>query len=165
MAVPASPKPAVFTQPDGTQIILTMHGDEFYHYLTNEQGEVVEKDADGFYRPTERLSHRGFLQRRSAAKQLREAAVEQKRVGGYTPAPRGIVVIVEFSDFSCIPATTQESMNEMCNGDNYTYGGAYGSARKYFLDQSINTYAPVFDVYGPIRVSRTRAYYGQNDEY
>ena len=56
-------------------------------------------------------------------------------------------------------------MNEMCNGDNYTYGGAYGSARKYFLDQSNNTYAPVFDVYGPIRVSRTRAYYGQNDEY
>ena len=67
LAVPASPKPAVFTQPDGTQIILTMHGDEFYHYLTNEQGEVVEKDADGFYRPTERLSHREFLQRRSAA--------------------------------------------------------------------------------------------------
>ena len=165
LAVPASPKPAVFTQPDGTQIILTMHGDEFYHYLTNEQGEVVEKDADGFYRPTERLSHRELLQRRSAAKQLREVAAGQKRVGGYTPAPRGIVVIVEFSDFSCIPATTQESMNEMCNGDNYTYGGAYGSARKYFLDQSNNTYAPVFDVYGPIRLSRTRSYYGQNDEY
>ena len=163
LAIPAAPVPRVFTQPDGTQVVLTLRGDEFYHYLTNEQGEVVEKDADGFYRPTEKLSHREFLQRRRAAKQKREAASGQKRIGGYTPAPRGVVVIVEFSDFSCVPATTQESMDDMCNGENYTFEGAYGSARKYFLDQSNNTYAPIFDVYGPIRVSHTRAYYGQND--
>ena len=165
LAVPAAPLPKVYTQPDGTQIVLTLRGDEFYHYLTNEQGEVVEKDADGFYRPTEQISHREFLQRRRAAKQRREAATGQKRVGGYTPSPRGIVVIVEFADYSCLSSTTHESMSEMCNGENYNYDGAYGSARKYFIDQSNNTFAPTFDVYGPVRVSRPRAYYGENDDH
>lgn len=163
-AVPAAPVPAVFTQPDGTQIVLTMQGDEFYHYLTNEQGEVVELGEDGFYRPVEKLSKHEFLKRRKAAKQQREAAwPQQQRVGGYTPSPRGIVVIVEFPDAHCQAATTTQSMNEMCNGDNYNFEGAYGSAKKYFLDQSNNTYAPVFDVYGPIMLSKQRAYYGQND--
>ena len=162
-AAPAVPVPAVFTQPDGSQIVLTMQGDEFYHYLTNEQGEVVEQDADGFYRSVEKLPQQEFLKRRRAAKQQREAAWQQQRISGYTPEPRGIVLIVEFPDAPCQPATTQQSMNEMCNGDNYTFEGAYGSARKYFLDQSNNTYAPVFDVYGPIMLSKQRAYYGQND--
>ena len=163
-AIPAASGSAVFTQPDGTQIVLTLQGDEYYHYLTNEQGEVVEQDADGFYRPVERLSHREFLQRRRASKQHHEAARGQARIGGFTPEPRGIVVIVEFSDVSCIASTTSESMNDMCNGENYTFGGAYGSVRKYFLDQSNGTYAPIFDVYGPIKLSKTRAYYGQNDD-
>ena len=163
-AIPSNPNPAVYTQPDGTQIVLSLQGDEFFHYLTNEQGEVVEMDADGFYRPKGTISHQQFLQRRKASKQHREAANPQSRVGGYTPAPRGIVLIVQFADFSCVPATTQESMNEMCNGDNYSYDGAYGSAKQYFIDQSGGIYVPQFDVYGPITLTHNRSYYGENDE-
>lgn len=164
-AVPAKPGSTVFTQPDGTQIVLSLQGDEFFHYLTNEQGEVVEKDADGFYRPEGAITHQQFLQRRRASKQRREAAVPHSRIGGFTPAPRGIVLVVQFADYSCVPSTTQASMSEMCNGDNYNYDGAYGSAKKYFMDQSNGTYIPQFDVYGPITLSKNRYYYGENDEY
>ena len=164
MAVPAYPGSAVYTQPDGTQLVLTLQGDEFFHYLTDETGQVMEKDADGFYRPKGTISHSQFLQRRKAAKQWRAQAQGQARVGGYSPFPRGIVVVVAFSDVPCQSFTTQESMNEMCNGDNYTFDGAYGSVKKYFQDQSNGIFYPVFDVYGPITLSKTRAYYGQNDE-
>ena len=151
-AIPAKPGSTVFTQPDGSQILLSLQGDEFFHYLTNEQGEVVEKDADGFYRPKGAITHQQFLQRRRASKQRREAAVPHSRIGGFTPAPRGIVLVVQFADYSCVPSTTQASMSEMCNGDNYNY-------------ESNGTYIPQFDVYGPITLSKNRYYYGQNDEY
>lgn len=163
-AAPALPGKAVFVQPDGTEIVLELQGDEHYHYLVNEQGEVMEKDADGYYRPQGTIDRQTFMARRRAAKMRREQE-RPNRLGGYTPAGRGIVVIVQFSDVSCIASTTSQSMDEMCNGENYTYDGAYGSARKYFREQSGGMYEPVFDVYGPITLSRTRAYYGQNDEY
>ena len=163
-AVPAAPDKSVFTQPDGTQITLGLQGDEFYHYLVNEQGEMVEKDADGFYRPVERISHETFIQRRKAAKARWMKSDRPRRELVYNPAPKGIVIVVSFSDLDCQPATTQESMSDMCNGDNYTFGGAYGSARKYFRDQSNGMYVPQFDVFGPIQLPRTMAYYGENDE-
>ena len=165
LAVPAKDGPAVFTQPDGTQIVLTLQGDEFFHYLTNEQGEVVEKDTDGFYRPQGTISHQQFLQRRRVSKTYREATVPHSRVGGYHPSPRGIVLVVQFADVPCVATTTQESISEMCNGDNYNYDGAYGSAKRYFSDQSSGMFLPQFDVFGPIPLTHNRAYYGENDEY
>ena len=163
IAAPAQPGKTVYVQPDGTELVLELKGDEYYHYAVNEQGQVMEKGADGFYRPQGSIDHQTFLQRRRAAKMRREQA-RPNRVGGYTPASRGIVVIVQFSDVSCLASTTSESMNEMCNGENYTFDGAYGSARKYFREQSGGMYEPVFDVYGPITLSHNRAYYGANDE-
>ena len=50
MAVPATPYPVKYRQPDGTIIELRIHGDEFFSYTTCK-GQVVAKDARGFYVP------------------------------------------------------------------------------------------------------------------
>lgn len=46
--ITASPTPFVYTQPDGTELILHFVGDEYYHWTeTSDNSVVVEKD--GFY--------------------------------------------------------------------------------------------------------------------
>ena len=39
------------TQPDGTTIMVRLHGDEFGHWLTDASGNLLAKDSDGFLRP------------------------------------------------------------------------------------------------------------------
>ena len=48
-AVPADTTPAVVTQPDGTQLTIALHGDEFYSFTTTADGYTVVKDSRGYY--------------------------------------------------------------------------------------------------------------------
>ncbi len=48
-ALPAYPKPVVYTQSDGTQITIRIVGDEFYHYVVSEEGYTLAGGADGDY--------------------------------------------------------------------------------------------------------------------
>lgn len=49
-AVPARPVPHTFTQPDGSQVTLTLRGDEYFHYYETEEGQIVKETPDGWYR-------------------------------------------------------------------------------------------------------------------
>lgn len=48
-AIRAYPLPVVITQPDGTTLTIRLHGDEFNHYRTTEDGYMVNQNAKGFY--------------------------------------------------------------------------------------------------------------------
>ncbi len=48
-AVPADPTPVQVTQPDGTKLTVSLHGDEFFHFTTTSDGYTVLKDASGYY--------------------------------------------------------------------------------------------------------------------
>ena len=47
--VPARRTPLVVTQPDGTQLTITLMGDEFVHYYVTNDGLPVGIGEDGFY--------------------------------------------------------------------------------------------------------------------
>ncbi len=49
-AVVACPEPGVVSQPDGSTLSLTLHGDEWFNYATTVDGYTVVRDADGFYK-------------------------------------------------------------------------------------------------------------------
>ena len=49
LAIPAQRGSAVMRQPDGSSVTLCLHGDEYLHYTTTEDGYSVVKDHDGFY--------------------------------------------------------------------------------------------------------------------
>lgn len=79
------------------------------------------------------------------------------------------LLLVEFSDVKFTDLYTQGGydsklalFDDMCNGANYTFQGASGSAKRYFNDQSYNQYDPTFDVVGPVCLSQAEAYYGEN---
>lgn len=47
LAVPARPVPFVATQPDGTELTLTLIGDERFHYFVTEDGIAVLQECNG----------------------------------------------------------------------------------------------------------------------
>ena len=48
-AVPADPTPIKVTQPDGSTVTVVLHGDEFFHFTTTQDGYTVLKDGRGYY--------------------------------------------------------------------------------------------------------------------
>ncbi len=48
-AIPAYPYPIKFTQPDGNEVTIRVHGDEFYNYYTTEDGYTVVQNNAGYY--------------------------------------------------------------------------------------------------------------------
>ena len=52
-AVPMYPHPVKLTQPDGTEITVVGHGDEYCNYLTTQDGYTIVKDEAGYFRYAE----------------------------------------------------------------------------------------------------------------
>ena len=166
-AVPARRGEIVKTQPDGTQIVVYQHGDEHFHWMTNEKGEWLKMDVDGFYRVTEALNAEQIEAKRMAAPSRAAQAAAPLNI-----APRGLVILVNFTDVAF--ETDKAEMDSMLTGKNYTRDYSYfyrgkkqsitskGSAWQYFYDSSNGHYDPQFDVIGPVTVSKNMAYYGKN---
>ena len=89
-------------------------------------------------------------------------AVAPQRVPKVNLAPRGLLILVNFSDVQFVENNTQQAFDSLANGDDYTYNGATGSCKQYFTDQSNGKYIPQFDVVGPIQLPHPMAFYGEN---
>ena len=48
-AIPADPMPVKVTQPDGSTVTVALHGDEFFHFTTTQDGYTVLKNGTGYY--------------------------------------------------------------------------------------------------------------------
>ena len=169
-AVPARRTGVVVTQPDGSEVIVYQHGDEHFHWQTNEKGEWLKLGEDGFYRVTEALSAEQIEARRVASSKRAAQAAYPLNI-----APKGLVILVNFKDLAF--ETSKAEMDSMVTGANYTRSYSYsykgkkynitsqGSARQYFEDASFGQYKPQFDVVGPVTISNNMSYYGKNDSY
>lgn len=89
-------------------------------------------------------------------------AVAPQRVPKVNLAPRGLLILVNFSDVQFVENNTQQAFDSLANGDDYTYNGATGSCKQYFTDQSNGKYIPQFDVVGPVQLPHPMAFYGEN---
>ena len=156
-AVPAKRGWQTRTQADGTTIEVQQFGDEFYHYMINRDGKQV-REVNGMFVEV------GEAPAADVAKARRAKAVarRQRKDVGTTPnlAPKGVVILVNFSNKSMASGHTNATFDELCNSTNCTVNNGYPSAREYFKSQSNGAYAPQFDVYGPVTLSRNVAYYG-----
>ena len=178
-AKPARRGALVVTQEDGTEVVVYQHGDERFHWTTNEAGEWIEQEANGKWQRVAALSDEQIQARREASKfALAEQAHRRKPSATQTAvetniAEHGLVILVNFSDQAF--KATQAEMDSMHNGYNYSRDYSYeynrvtydihteGSARQYFYDASFGQYNPKFDVVGPVTVSQKYSYYGSND--
>lgn len=160
-AVPARPGWQTKSQPDGSTIQVRLVGDEFHHYWTDTNGNMVKQDANGYWQV---LTEQPALpakaaQRYSSARHIASPVAKAPATG----SPRGLVILVNFKDQTFQSVNNQSAMHDMMNADNYTYNGATGSVAKYFADQSNGQYTPVFDVVGPVTLPYSMSHYGAND--
>ena len=151
------------TQPDGSTIQIRLHGDEFCHWATDASGRVVEQDEDGFYRPVSASTLRA---RRTAGAERRAAVNAHRRsiakAGVASGRKRFLVILVEFSDVYFKSSTANDDFTALLNQQGYDVNGATGSARDFYYDNSDGYFEPIFDVYGPVRLTNNQKYYGGN---
>ena len=175
-AVPARRGWQTRTQADGTTIEVQVLGDEFYHYTINRDGKQV-REINGMYVEVGEAPAPEVAKARHAAAKAKRTRKATNAEFGYTPylPPKGVVIMVNYSDTSFKTTTTKAIINELCNSTNCTvnsYNGVnYGSIGQYFRDQSDGQYNLQLDVYGPVTLDNNYAYYGQdyqqegNDRY
>lgn len=75
---------------------------------------------------------------------------------------RGLVLLVEFKDNSFQPEYNQALYERQLNEEGYSDYNGTGSARDYFIAQSMGQFVPRFDVVGPVKLSRVMAFYGSS---
>lgn len=165
-AVPADPTPRKYRQPDGSVIVIRQHGDEFFHWTTDADGRIVELCDDGFYRPVSQEA----LQQRQRRGIERRAEQQVSRWSSYDEPfetnfgdRKVLCLIANFTDSTFIVENPRQHFSDLLNQEGYNYQGSIGSVRDYYLDNSWNgtesLYRPQFDVYGPVNLSHSSAYY------
>ena len=165
-AIPAKRGMITYTQPDGSKISLYNHGDEWFHYLTDENGRYFRQAEDGFFKEIPEAEFRSFAQKAAE----RSAEMRQKRMSAYHAGEHPamgkkhfLVILVQFSDQSFITPNAGQVFHGMMNQAGFSDYGATGSARDYFYENSHGLFEPLFDVFGPVTLPHNVAYYGGND--
>ena len=158
-AVPAFRGWQTKTQPDGTTIEVRQMGDEFYHYWETKDGKIALEQADGtFVKTDETKPSDDQIKARRAVSPMNKP---RKAIGQLNLAPRGLLILVQFSDVTFAAENDSAAFNDMLNTTGYNYNGATGCAAEYFKAQSNNQYTPAFDVFGPITLNHECIYYGE----
>ncbi len=180
-AVNADPRPRTITNPDGTTVTVRVHGNEFFHFMTDEDcTRIVQRDARGYVtdvvrdgRPLE-FSHDNIMMLADEAQAVfpsaqvpgssmqRMASLDGTGRSNYPTIGKGnrsLVVLVEFQDVDFSVENPQQYYTRMLNEPGFSEYGACGSALDYYIDTSNGLYQPQFDVYGPVKVSHNAAYY------
>ncbi len=161
-AIPAYPGIMNFKQPDGTTIQVRLHGDEFSSWYTTPSGTVLEFDSNGFLKPA--------VNGQAVVNRARQQSINSPKRRSITPPNKTTtigtvripVIIVQFSDvaFTVTGGDPGTAFSNMLNQAGYSYNGAVGSVADFYHDNSNDAFNPIFDVYGPVTLSKTQAYYG-----
>ena len=163
VAIPARPGRLTLVQPDGTKIVVTLHGDEFGHWTTDLSGRLLRQDADGFYRVDTETDlpslQRRAMERRSNARRVRSARAQEHVAIGQK---HFLVILVAFKDLGFKVSNPQQAFTNLLNESGYSLNGGTGSARDFYYDNSHGLFEPIFDVYGPVKLDQNYSYYGSN---
>lgn len=160
-AIPAVKGRILRTQPDGTTIATYLHGDEFGHWVTDEQDRMLTEGMDGFWKVSQAESPEAIIRqagiRRNAVNRQRLAA----RSSNHTGSPRIPVILISFADREFSKSSGE--FDAMLNQEGYSENQAVGSVLDYYKENSQGAFTPQFEVLGPVTVDQNMSYYGAND--
>lgn len=188
-AKPAYPGLLSRTLPDGTAVNIRIHGDEFFNYVTDENGLLMKGGANGIV--DYKLDANGAKikatpvlleeMRAQAYENLTPMMKESAKNGGpsrmaslnsqgrttfpTTGDVHFLVVIIDFADRHWTLADPVTEMTKKLNGPDYNYEGALGSLRDYYIKNSNGMFTPTFDVVGVVTLPNTSQYYAGNGKY
>lgn len=154
------PGEILYTQPDGTTLNVTIHGDDRCHWYTDSSGALLMPLEDGSLIP----ASSNF---RSRLYEKREAALKVASASAYTKFPtlgsqKVLIILVEYQDKKF--AYSADDFRDMLCKPGYSEFGAAGSAYDYFVENSTGRFIPEFEVFGPVTLSHPMSYYGGDDD-
>lgn len=184
-AVPADPRPRTITNPDGSEVVVRVHGDERFHFMTdadcttilqrNEKGFVEKMLRNGqplafttenarmLFEEKQAASPAFMLPEASSSNGMaRMATLNSEGRSNYPTignGTRSLVVLVEFDDVEFSMENPKEYYTRQLNEEGFSDYGGKGSALDYYKAVSHGLYTPQFDVYGPVKVSKEAAYF------
>ncbi len=175
-AAPARPGLFPYTQPDGERIMISMTGDEYGHRTFAADGTELVDDGTGRLVPASGapVQREGSprLKRKIANMPMRVAAGDNSFNPGICPSSfpatgegRALVVLVEYKDVKFDCEDPYDYFSRMLNEEGFSTYGATGSARDFFIENSMGQFRPQFDVYGPIELQYNRVHYGKNNSW
>lgn len=155
-AVPARPGIIMTTQPDGTEIAITLHGDEYRHHAATPDGYTLVHDAAGYWTVAARSGNRlvptdiryngeasvRTARARGIAKGLRDEAAPSSRhkangavqIDGTFPAKgkhKLLMLLLNYADTQ--PTFTQQNFSDLMNARGFNGSGSF---RDYYLENS-----------------------------
>lgn len=150
----------------------------YYYAQINGNGSLVPSAFVARPAAMRSKAEKAFLQTLDA-KKLLDAYVERNQKAPVRRTPnvglfsdskfpaqgdqRGIVILVEFQDRKFVVGDRAHQLfDDMLNKEGFSEYGATGSVRDWFVHSSNGRFTPVFDVYGPVTLSRNMSYYGGN---
>ena len=176
---------------DGKELTIRLHGDEFFHYTTTEDGFLIAKGKNDFFEYAQMQSNgtittQGWRANNADKRTLKEKRFLKKQPTDFSViattrrntiaksqsissksfplsgSPRSLVILVEFKNKAFTVSSPQEKFTDLLNQEGYSANGGTGSARDYFRDNSCGKFVPQFDVVGPFKLDNDYAYYGGN---
>lgn len=190
LAIPANPKQTTIKQPNGKTLTINLKGDEKVNWAStidqytlvrnnenvlvygqlNQEGDLLPSSFIAS-NPEERTQEEKlFLSSlpydlRYSKKQINQKIksfdlgdINEKSITNGNV--RLLLILVAFSDK---PFTyTQSNFDSLCNQTGYNVGGATGSVKDYYSDNSGGILNMQIDVVGPVTLSNTSAYYANN---
>ena len=188
-AVPASPEPFVYTQPDGSNLTLYLKGDEFYHWVETENKDIVIRNNGSYEYATidnDQIVASGIVvssKTPPATKSQLPTRNEliklmlQKR--SHTIAQIDSMSRLDDSNMRSIPLTegnqkvlciligfpdkpftkTQTDFSNLWNQIGYNYDGSQGSVKDFYLENSYGLLNVTATVVGPYVASHNSSYY------
>ncbi|MHC1703243.1 MAG: M6 family metalloprotease domain-containing protein [Tenuifilaceae bacterium] len=193
LAVSAYPYPVKITQSDGTVITVILQGDERvkwahssdgYSLLLNQKGvyEYAVIDMKGDLTPSgvkannveaRTENEKSLLQKLSKGltyskdqvsmmKSIYEIKVSESQKAFPTTGARKLVcILMGYKDKAF--TKTQADLNNLFNQVGYTAGGATGSVKDFYNENSYNQFNLTVTVAGPFTAANNMSYYGAND--
>jgi len=168
-ATAAYPEPVTVRQPDGSTLLLIMHGDEFCRWTTDVWGHPMAQGADGYWHsaPSPSPILLSALRQYNLDRMLPPGSVQTSPLtkGGDTPPVdiKVLVIPVQFQDISFGKTDYREYLDRKLNEPGYSEHGAPGSAKDYFEANFIGS-TFTFDVSEVVTLTQEASFYGYNDE-
>lgn len=166
-AVPAKPGKITLTQPDGTSITVIVHGDEWFHYVTDDAGNILEENAEGFM--VKSSSTFADIEAKMTMAQAARNRILEKREDALlkaqsTGSPKIPVILVQFKDKTFSISDPKTAFTNLLNQEGYSANGGTGSVLDYYKDQSRGAFQPQFVVMDIVTLSNNMSTYGSTDE-
>ena len=194
MAIPARPDPVTITQPDGIEITVRIMGDEKINWMETLDGYTLMYDSSRYvvYATTDEsgnltpssvryygdgISGRGVSELLSSLqkglfysetqvnmlRQIRSMDSNERSRAPVTGVKKALCILMEYPDLTMV--NTLQQFDALLNQVGYSAGGAIGSVRDYYYENSYGKLEMNITVVGPYMAKNGYRYYGDSYNY